>query len=528
MASSGRPNVTEVELDPTRIEPGINHFRVSLRASFSDEDIIAVNCISTLQRGDGSVQFEGLLSLYQGDSSRNGRWSGEVSIPSNMPDGDYSVYCGIFARGSGPGSLRPLSNSMLGNITLQRTTIPDNIPPQVTAPTVEPRIIGGPSNTDSYISVSATASDDMHVMLVYAIGIQVSGPSSIGGPPDAPYMSLEEGNFENGNGRWSGRLHVHRWLANGEYRIDFYAFDAKGNFAQSSESPTIRIERADVVSPTIVASSIAVEPQILRPRESQVALSVRATDREGVQSVVANVMPSSTGSSQIGSVNLQRSGGTAVNGIWTGSFVFPPNAADGEYRITFNAADMAGNSTSGGLVGVTLQRQGQGQHVPPTESSTTFTFPGPASIRNVTSESGECEVRVSVPQRVVIDCECPQKSANRDGGEEGTRREQQMVGQSRIPLPRIPSNKNTVMLILSIVFIVIAGGILAASISYIQHDNKCNSWLTGLQNQILGLFAMTQLNEGPSQTQDQTNRINTMAAEYNTEKSRFNEECGTR
>ena len=39
------------------------------------------------------------------------------------------------------------------------------------------------------------------------------------------------------------------------------------------------------------------------------------------------------------------------------------------------------------------------------------------------SESGECEVRVSVPGRVIIDCECQQKSANRQEDED-TRREQ--------------------------------------------------------------------------------------------------------
>ena len=61
------------------------------------------------------------------------------------------------------------------------------------------------------------------------------------------------------------------------------------------------------------------------------------------------------------------------------------------------------------------RRQRGTAEVPSTERTvTTFTFPGPATIRSVTSKSGECEVRVSVPGRMVIDYERVRKSVNKE------------------------------------------------------------------------------------------------------------------
>lgn len=163
---------------------------------------------------------------------------------------------------------------------------------------------------------------------------------------------------------------------------------------------------------------------------------------------------------------------------------------------------------------------------PDTQPLTTFTFTGPVTVKNTASESGECQIRISVLGRVTMNCECTGKLSNKEVPGTLSR-----IGEARHILPtgisKTMGYSAAVTLILSLAAIVIAGGILAAYFVFSEQDDKCSLWLTRLQNQILGLIVMSQVNDGPSsQTQSQIDRTNSMAAQYSTEISRFNNECG--
>jgi hypothetical protein len=439
MSSAGDANVTNVVIEPRSLGPGQTdgptEVTISLRVT-SSQVLETVWVDADRARSDGVVFTQATLVLEHGDNPHSGTWRGVISFPPNLPDGDYVISYNAFAQGSHRPLVR-IQESLIGNVSVQRSTILDTQRPEILSPEVESHVIHVPSTGNSYVSVSAEVRDNIGVVFVAAIGwMNVPQNYSILGEGNIPQLSLESGNNNTAqSGRWTGRLIIPRQYPSGEYHIHFYAFDAAGNMTVSEDNLTLSVETttsvSDSVAPTRVPSSVA-------PTR-----------------VPSSVAP-------------------------------------------------AGQVETGG----------DGHAI-------TFAFHGPATLQNITSDSGECEIRISVPRRVVIGCECPQNSAYRVE-QDSTGREQ--VHRQLISLPKILKSKKTVIPILSIAAIVIAGAILASYFTYSFQDNKCNSWLTRLQNQILSINS--ELNVGPSKSQGITDRIDTMAADFNKEISAYNEECG--
>jgi hypothetical protein len=426
MSLGGVPTVSSVVIEPATLRPGQTDVRTSIRVT---SNVVIHELRALVDRSQFGNIMNIPLFLQQGSNPGEGTWSCTISIPPNIPDGEYSInylYLNPTNGGLDPLEFTSLTESQTRTVRLQRSTTPDTEPPDIVSYDIQPRVMQVSSNayTYNYLSVSAIVRDNVGTVFVKATA-RASGAPNV--PPTTfsvqgriPQMSLDLGDNNTAqSGRWTGTI-IPTDIHGGQLRINFYAFDAAGNMTDTRNLSDRNL-------------TVAVEPTV--------------------------------------------SGSAAVS---------------------------ATRGTNG-------------------RAATTFTFPGPAAIQNITSESGECQVRISVPGRVVIDCECPQKSANRLEDEDTGR--ELGGGWSRIPLPRVSGSKNTTILILSIAAVIIAGVAIATYFTYSFQDSKCNSWLTRLQNLILGIN--TELNE-PSKNQTQTDRINTMAAQFSTEISRFHEQCGTR
>jgi hypothetical protein len=399
--------LTSGSIDRTTLRPGETQIALSATIS-ANKDISDVRPILGRRDLDYFLyDLDGPFVLEHGGNPQNGTWSGTCTVPSTVPDGDYYIdYELQFPDGS-------FSIYGFDSIRLQRaTTPPDSTPPSITSPTIDPGIIQGTAGLSAFqVRVSATVRDNVRPVSVVAVGIPMTGSVY---PQMSARMRFEQGDAAQ-NGTWVGTLAVWRSHRNGVYRINIYAFDAAGNLASTSNDdhpPTLILERTefDNVPPIIVPNSSGVQPTTLEPEESEITLSLRATDNRAVQSVTAIISPSSPGSSQLGTTALQRSSGTTQDGTWTGRFAFPRGTPDGVYHINFRVVDVNGNSTdtttNAPTVVTLLPRNREVTSTHQQLGRTIFTFPAPATVQSITSESGECVIEVSVRGRVIINCEC--------------------------------------------------------------------------------------------------------------------------
>lgn len=258
-------------------------------------------------------------------------------------------------------------------------------------------------------------------------------------------LFLRQGN-NPGEGTWSSVLSFPPNIPDGEYSIEYLYVSADGGLRpldviSSTENQTrnVRLERSttpDTEPPEIVSYDI--QPRVVQVPSnigSYYILDVSAIIRDNVGTVFVTATGRTSGGVGVAHVNVyttpsfgghipqmyleRRDNNTAQSGRWVGSIhVWTDGIIDEQLRINFYAFDAVGNMThtrnlSDKNLTVAIERA-----VSPSTSDTngaavtTITFPGPAAIQNITSESGECQVRISVPRRVIINCECPQKSAN--------------------------------------------------------------------------------------------------------------------
>jgi hypothetical protein len=147
-------------------------------------------------------------------------------------------------------------------------------------------------------------------------------------------------------------------------------------------------------------TDVSIEPTTLTAGQTDITISVRITSSIDVSAVTVG---SEVGH---GSMVLEQ-GGNPGSGMWTGIVPFPQWAPDGNYDITVTVVTDIKQQPNVISIGKVLLTRSAGTGMD--DRLTTFTFRGPVTVRNMTSESGECEIRISVRGPVTIDCESPQK-----------------------------------------------------------------------------------------------------------------------
>ena len=110
----------------------------------------------------------------------------------------------------------------------------------------------------------------------------------------------------------------------------------------------------DVTPPTF--SSIHLDRSIVGTA-AQVTLSKNVSDADsGVSSVTASVQGPAPLPTSVGTMTLTRQSGTTFDGIWSGTFTFPTDAADGTFTVFDLAVDGADNESTVTDGTVTLDR----------------------------------------------------------------------------------------------------------------------------------------------------------------------------
>jgi hypothetical protein len=89
--------------------------------------------------------------------------------------------------------------------------------------------------------------------------------------------------------------------------------------------------------PTI--TSVAVDPMILHPGQTDVYVDVTVTDDLGVTVVEAVAFDSSTASFVSDQITLALASGDSLNGTYNGTIVIPLSVSDGFYQIVILAAN---------------------------------------------------------------------------------------------------------------------------------------------------------------------------------------------
>jgi hypothetical protein len=352
--SLDEPKVISSTIEPSSLGLGESEIRVAAVICYN---IHIERLDVSIARFDGPLSYTlGHLALEEGGSPLHGRWSGTVHVPTQIPDGIYTVEIHVLASQSDEDYRygRPL-----GNIRLQRATTIDSYPPNISSCTVQPSII---HRATSDFMASAIAYDNIAVL---AVVVSVHAPAVLGGAEMIrKILSLEEG----GNplhGRWSGTVHVPTQIPDGTYHVYFTAFDAAGNMASDINEfhqLHLTIQRGpsntlgdDKISPSIISS--VVEPSTLTLGQSDITFRVIASDNVRVKEVFAEIYYSPLHEIVGKNLRLSYQQNIAKDSVWIGMYRFPQSVSDGKYEITFKAVDEAGNHTSAMPIIVRLQRQ---------------------------------------------------------------------------------------------------------------------------------------------------------------------------
>lgn len=169
---------------------------------------------------------------------------------------------------------------------------------------------------------------------------------------------------------------------------------------------------------------ISVVPRMVTAGQ-QFSVSLRVTSN----SVVSQVMVYENRTS--GYLHLEE-GGNPRSGMWNGTIPVPMDMegySDVYVAVWFEGQNLQApvsgqniggifvtaappssteDNTEGTVIGAQETHSSMESTTTDNSRVTTLTFHGPVTVQNMTSESGKCVVRISVPGRVVINCECPQ------------------------------------------------------------------------------------------------------------------------
>lgn len=146
--------------------------------------------------------------------------------------------------------------------------------------------------------------------------------------------------------------------------------------------------------PTV--TTISIEPRTLNAGQTDVTISVRVTSTLDVSGVFAS-------NEYAGTSLLLEQGGNPRSGVWTGTLSFPPEVPDGNCNIRVSVE--IGGTEQPNAINIGNVLLARSDSTGTDDRLTTFTFRGPITVQNTTSESGECEIRISVRGPVTIDCE---------------------------------------------------------------------------------------------------------------------------
>jgi len=104
--------------------------------------------------------------------------------------------------------------------------------------------------------------------------------------------------------------------------------------------------RADTSAPVITGISVNPAQVVLRTKKggaTSFAITVRATDTNGVDRVTVGLYDPSDSTGR--AFRLKRTGGTAANGVWTGTLVLQNSAKRGAWSVRAFATDLASNTS---------------------------------------------------------------------------------------------------------------------------------------------------------------------------------------
>jgi len=131
-------------------------------------------------------------------------------------------------------------------------------------------------------------------------------------------------------------------------------------------------------------TDVSIEPTTLTAGQEYATISVRITSSIDVS---AATVGSKFGS---GTMGLEK-GGDPRSGMWTGIAPFPLWAPDGTFDIGVTVVTDIKQQPNVISIGKVLLTRSAGTGKD--DRLTTFTFRGPITVQNITSGSGECEIR---------------------------------------------------------------------------------------------------------------------------------------
>lgn len=117
--------------------------------------------------------------------------------------------------------------------------------------------------------------------------------------------------------------------------------------ATADPAPAVTQRRGDTQAPVITGITVNPSPVVLRTKRggaTRFAIAVNATDAGGVDRVTVGLYDPTDGSGR--AFRLRRTGGSAGNGVWTGTLVLQNTATRGAWSVRAFATDLASNSSN--------------------------------------------------------------------------------------------------------------------------------------------------------------------------------------
>ncbi len=226
---------------------------------------------------------------------------------------------------------------------LCQTGLGDTTPPQVVSLTVNPSSVNTSSGAQS-VTVAVHATDNLSG--VSAIEVNLSNGSQWITAPAA----LAAGGTKL-NGTWEATLTLPQYSAEGKYALSVGAIDNVGNHHTYSEQELETLGFPGAVTqagagddtPPQVSGVSATPSSVSTCGSAQtVSVVVDASDSVGVAGVSVDL--TGPGGQRLSApATLVDDGGTAANGRWAATLTLPQYAQEGNWLISVQAVDAAGN-----------------------------------------------------------------------------------------------------------------------------------------------------------------------------------------
>ncbi len=348
------PQVTTLSLTPSQVDTDTTDQAVTLTVTISDAQS-GVSAASYELESTGSTQtLVGTLGFVSGDMY-DGIYSATVTMPEGSQTGVWSLYLRLTDNVNNSATLSPSElDAQFGAGSAEVTntaTLADSTPPALDAFAATPAQVDTGSSAQT-ITVNATLSDAQSGVTTAGVQLREEGGTQV----VSCALSLVSGDVHNGD--YTGTLRLPCGSAAGTWDVYVDSADALGNsqwwapiqldqqFGAGSGEVTDTASVSDTSAPQVTAFSIT--PTEVDTESATQMLTVTATltdDLSGVSQATVWLEPL-IGTQWAEGLPLQRTSGTDLSGIYTGTIYMQPGAKEGMWTAYLDLIDNVGNQVT--------------------------------------------------------------------------------------------------------------------------------------------------------------------------------------